>query len=117
MKKRADPSLLSSLSPLFLLHPFHSSPAPIDILYEIRQEHPELLDDPHFDVIIDGGIRRGTDVLKAICLGATAVGLGRTFLYAQSCYGEAGVRKAIQSELYSAFDSSTTSWNCWTRIA
>lgn len=33
---------------------------------------------------MDGGIRRGTDVLKALCLGATAVGLGRPFLYAQS---------------------------------
>lgn len=42
-----------------------------------------------------GGIRRGTDVIKAICLGATAVGLGRTFLFAQSAYGTDGVVKAV----------------------
>lgn len=37
-----------------------------------------------FAVYMDGGVRRGTDVLKALCLGAKAVGLGRSFLYAQS---------------------------------
>lgn len=47
-------------------------------------------------IFIDGGIRRGTDVLKAIALGVTAVGLGRPFLYSLSSgYGEAGVRKMI----------------------
>jgi hypothetical protein len=35
-------------------------------------------------VYVDGGVRRGTDILKALCLGAKAVGLGRPFLYAQS---------------------------------
>jgi glutamate synthase domain-containing protein 2 len=49
------------------------------------------------EVYVDGGIRRGTDVLKALCLGAKAVGLGRPFLYAQSAYGEDGVVKAVQS--------------------
>lgn len=44
---------------------------------------------------VAGGIRRGTDVLKALCLGATAVGLGRTFLFAQSAYGTDGVVKAV----------------------
>lgn len=45
---------------------------------------------------IDGGVRRGTDVLKALCLGATAVGIGRPFLYAMSGYGVPGVVRAIQ---------------------
>jgi len=45
---------------------------------------------------MDGGVRRGTDVLKAICLGAKAVGLGRPFLYAQSAYGEAGVVRLVR---------------------
>ncbi|KAL0579604.1 hypothetical protein V5O48_002376 [Marasmius crinis-equi] len=45
---------------------------------------------------IEGGVRRGTDVLKALCLGAKAVGFGRAFLYAQSAYGEAGCDKIIQ---------------------
>jgi isopentenyl diphosphate isomerase/L-lactate dehydrogenase-like FMN-dependent dehydrogenase len=47
-------------------------------------------------IFIDGGIRRGTDVLKAIALGATAVGLGRPFLYSLSGYGEKGVRRMIE---------------------
>lgn len=47
-------------------------------------------------IFIDGGIRRGTDVLKALALGATAVGLGRPFLYSLAAgYGEEGVRRAI----------------------
>jgi L-lactate dehydrogenase (cytochrome) len=40
---------------------------------------------------VDGGIRRGGDVLKCLCLGATAVGFGRPFLYALN-YGEEGVQ-------------------------
>ena len=47
-------------------------------------------------IFIDGGIRRGTDVLKAIALGATAVGLGRPFLFSLSRYGEDGVRRMIE---------------------
>lgn len=69
---------------------------PIDVLQEIRRERPDLLND--MEVYVDGGVRRGTDVLKALCLGAKAVGLGRPFLYAQSAYGADGVVKAVQSE-------------------
>mgnify|MGYP001104647043 CR=1 FL=1 len=47
-------------------------------------------------VILDGGVRRGTDVLKALALGADFVFLGRPFLYAASVGGEAGVRHAIE---------------------
>lgn len=50
------------------------------------------------EVFIDGGIRRGTDVIKALCLGAKAVGLGRPFLYANAVWGEDGVRRCVQSE-------------------
>lgn len=42
-------------------------------------------------VFMDGGVRRGADVLKALCLGATMVGLGRAALYAVAAQGEAGV--------------------------
>lgn len=72
------------------------APASIDVLREIREEAPEVFD--KLEVYIDGGVRRGTDVLKALCLGAKAVGLGRPFLYAQSAYGEQGVIRAVQSE-------------------
>jgi len=47
-------------------------------------------------VMIDSGFRRGTDVLKAIALGATCAFIGRPFNYAAAVGGEAGVRHAIQ---------------------
>ncbi|KAI9566623.1 hypothetical protein HD554DRAFT_2220985 [Boletus coccyginus] len=67
---------------------------PLEVLYKLRKEHPEVFEKT--EVYIDGGIRRGTDVLKALCLGAKAVGLGRAFLYAQSAYGEAGVIRLVR---------------------
>lgn len=64
-------------------------------LLEIRRHAPFLLRS-RMQIFIDGGIRRGTDVLKALALGATAVGLGRPFLYSlASGYGEEGVRRAV----------------------
>ena len=47
-------------------------------------------------VMIDSGFRRGTDVLKAVALGADFVFVGRPFIYAASIAGEAGVRRAIE---------------------
>ncbi|KIM48073.1 hypothetical protein M413DRAFT_439780 [Hebeloma cylindrosporum] len=67
---------------------------PMETLYALRRQRPEVFD--QLEVYIDGGVRRGTDVVKAVCLGARAVGLGRPFLYAQSAYGEAGVSKLVQ---------------------
>lgn len=46
-------------------------------------------------VLLDGGVRRGTDVVKALSLGADAVGVGRPILYALAEGGEAGVRQAL----------------------
>lgn len=46
-------------------------------------------------VMLDGGIRRGTDVLKALALGAQFVFIGRPFLYAAVVGGEAGVQRAL----------------------
>jgi L-lactate dehydrogenase (cytochrome) len=46
-------------------------------------------------VMLDGGIRRGTDVIKALALGADFVWIGRPFLYAAIAGGEAGVQRAI----------------------
>ncbi|KAF9696962.1 hypothetical protein EKO04_004860 [Ascochyta lentis] len=48
------------------------------------------------EVYIDGGVRRATDIIKAMCLGATGVGIGRPFLYAMSAYGLPGVDHAMQ---------------------
>jgi isopentenyl diphosphate isomerase/L-lactate dehydrogenase-like FMN-dependent dehydrogenase len=48
------------------------------------------------EVLMDGGIRRGTDVVKAICLGARAVLCGRAYAYGLSAAGEAGVTRALE---------------------
>jgi len=48
------------------------------------------------EVLLDGGIRRGADVVKALCLGARAVLVGRAYAYGLGAGGEAGVAKAIQ---------------------
>lgn len=72
------------------------SRSPVEVLAEAK---PILMKDgldKDFEIFIDGGIRRGTDILKALCLGAKGVGLGRPFIYANSCYGEKGVAHAIQ---------------------
>lgn len=51
--------------------------------------------DNSIEVFVDGGFRRGTDIFKALALGAKAVGIGRPFLYAMAGYGQPGVEKAI----------------------
>ena len=47
-------------------------------------------------VLIDGGVRRGTDVFKALALGATAVGIGRPYIWGLGSFGEAGVEKVLR---------------------
>ncbi|TAQ91342.1 hypothetical protein B7494_g369 [Chlorociboria aeruginascens] len=73
-----------------------TAPPPILVLLEIQRNCPEVLD--KMEVMLDGGVMRGTDIFKALCLGAKAVGIGRGFLYALN-YGEEGVRKYVDSEL------------------
>ena len=48
------------------------------------------------EVLLDGGIRRGGDIVKALCLGARAVLVGRAYAYGLGAGGEAGVAKAIE---------------------
>jgi len=67
---------------------------PIEVLHKLRVERPEVFEQT--EVFVDGGVRRGTDILKALCLGARAVGLGRPFLYANGTYGEPGVIKVLR---------------------
>ena len=47
-------------------------------------------------VFVDGGVRRGTDVFKALALGAKAVGIGRPFLWGLGAFGEAGVNRVLE---------------------
>lgn len=67
-----------------------------DSLRSIHAEDPSLA--KQIELYIDGGVRRGTDVLQALAFGAKGVGLGRTFLWSQAAYGEKGVIRAIRSE-------------------
>ena len=48
------------------------------------------------EILLDGGIRRGADVVKALCLGATAVGIGRPTLYGLGAAGSAGVEHILE---------------------
>jgi L-lactate dehydrogenase (cytochrome) len=73
-----------------------TSPPSIITLLEIHRRCPEVFD--HLEVYVDSGIRRGTDILKAVCLGATAVGMGRSMLFATN-YGQEGVEHLIDSKL------------------
>ena len=66
------------------------APAPVDQISEIRDA---VGDGP--DVICDGGVRRGSDVVKALALGATACSIGRPYLYGLAAGGEAGVDRAL----------------------
>jgi L-lactate dehydrogenase (cytochrome) len=65
-------------------------PAAIEVL-------PEIVDavDGRIEVLFDGGIRRGTDVIKALALGARACMIGRPYLYGLGAAGQAGVEHAI----------------------
>jgi 4-hydroxymandelate oxidase len=47
-------------------------------------------------ILLDGGVRRGTDVIKAIALGASAVMIGRPYMYALALEGAEGVRKCVE---------------------
>ena len=48
------------------------------------------------EVLLDGGVRRGSDIVKALCLGARAVLVGRAYAYGLAAGGEAGVARAIE---------------------
>jgi len=65
--------------------------APIDVLPEIVRAVGDRL-----EVILDGGIRRGVHVLKALACGAKACSIGRPYLYGLSAGGEAGVARALE---------------------
>jgi L-lactate dehydrogenase (cytochrome) len=58
---------------------------------------PEIVDavGGRIEIICDGGVRRGTHILKALCSGATAASGGRLYLYALAAAGQAGVERAL----------------------
>ena len=58
---------------------------------------PEVVDavGPQFPVFVDGGFRRGSDVYKALAIGARGVGIGRPYIYGLSAFGQAGVERIL----------------------
>ncbi|SEL06421.1 L-lactate dehydrogenase (cytochrome) [Sphingomonas palmae] len=74
------------------------APAPVDQIGLVRDA---IGTGP--DVICDGGIRRGSDVVKAVALGATACSIGRPYLYGLAAGGESGVDRAL-SLLFEEFE-------------
>jgi 4-hydroxymandelate oxidase len=81
-------------------------PATIDLL-------PAIVDavDGRIPLLLDGGIRRGTDALKALALGADAVAIGRPVLWGLTLAGEAGVTQVLEM-LRSELDRSLTLCGC-----
>ena len=72
---RADDSGLSSIETL------------PDIIDAVKGRMP---------VMVDSGFRRGTDVIKALCMGATAVGIGRPYIWGLGAFGQAGVERVLE---------------------
>jgi len=70
----------------------------LDCVPASLQVLPEIVEavNGRIEVLMDGGVRRGTDVIKAICLGAKAVLVGRAYAYGLAAGGPAGVRRAIE---------------------
>ena len=67
----------------------------IEILPEVMAYLRRINAHDKMEVYIDGGIRRGTDVFKALALGAKAVGIGRPALYGMAAYAQDGVEKVL----------------------
>src|SRR5215831_7699648 len=69
----------------------------LDTCYPTLRALPEVIRavDGRAPVIVDGGIRRGGDIIKALCMGAQAVLIGRAYAYGLAAEGRAGVAHAI----------------------
>ncbi len=67
-----------------------AAPAPVDCIADVADALHDRL-----EIICDGGVRRGTHVLKALALGATACSIGRGYLYPLAAGGQAGVERGL----------------------
>jgi len=65
--------------------------SPLDILPEIVERV-----DGRMEIIVDGGIRRGSDIVKALALGADACAIGRPYLYGLAAAGQDGVSHVVR---------------------
>ena len=82
------------------------SPAPIELVADVRAAIG-----PEIEIIVDGGIRRGTDIFKALALGANACSLGRAYVRGLSAGGQAGAEKALEI-LKAEFERCMTLTGC-----
>jgi isopentenyl diphosphate isomerase/L-lactate dehydrogenase-like FMN-dependent dehydrogenase len=80
--------------------------ATLDVLPEISQAVGKQI-----EVLFDGGIRRGADIVKALALGAHAVLLGRGYGYGMAAFGDAGIKKSLQI-LMADFDRTMKLLGC-----
>ncbi|KAI1773991.1 FMN-dependent dehydrogenase-domain-containing protein [Hypoxylon cercidicola] len=71
-----------------------TAPPAVHTLLEIRRYCPQVFG--QIEVWVDGGIRRGTDVVKALALGAHAVGVGRAALFGLGAGGQKGVERTLE---------------------
>lgn len=67
-----------------------SAPAPVDLVRPFRDAVGDKV-----ELVVDGGIRRGSDVIKALALGANSCSIGKAYLYGLAAGGQPGVERAI----------------------
>lgn len=83
-----------------------SAPAPVDCIADVADAlHGQL------EIICDGGVRRGTHIIKALALGASACSIGRGYLYPLAAGGQVGVERGL-SLLRGEFERSMTLLGC-----
>jgi L-lactate dehydrogenase (cytochrome) len=83
-----------------------STPAPIDCVADVADALRDRL-----EIICDGGIRRGTHVVKALAMGANACSVGRGYLYGLAAGGQAGVERSLHL-LHSEVKRAMTLMGC-----
>jgi isopentenyl diphosphate isomerase/L-lactate dehydrogenase-like FMN-dependent dehydrogenase len=59
---------------------------------------PEIVEavNGRMPILVDSGFRRGSDVIKALCMGATACGVGRPYIWGLGAFGQAGVERVLE---------------------
>lgn len=72
-----------------------SANPPLVTLRDINIHCQQLVTNADFQIFVDGGVRSGNDILKALYFGADAVGIGRPFIHAAAGWGQEGVAKAV----------------------